>query len=394
MDEPQLRIGVASTTRFHMFDLAQQMAALGQDTTLLTAYPRWKLDPDLRQKARTRCRWLLAVGLCRRLGLSDASAGNRLFRDVAAWLGRVVQDCDLDVLDALDGIGLHAGRIMRRRGKVWVCNRGSSHVLAQQEILQREHARWNAHLPPECFIPERVNQCLAEYEECTGLVVPSAFAKRTFVQRGIAESKVHVCPYGVDLTLFRPERKEDDVFRVLFVGTLSIQKGIGYLLEAVEPLAARGEISVWCVGSADRTARHIVDRYSHAMEYKGVQPRHKLSWFYSQASVLVLPSVQEGLALVQAQAMACGVPVIATPNTGAEDLFSDGVEGFIVPAQSASAIRDRIQYLMDDPQRRELMAAAARRRVFELGGWRDYGRRCLGVYRSIMAPARTRAVLA
>src|SRR3954454_5249656 len=127
MHDGPLRIGVASPTRFHMFDLAQQMKRLGQQTTLFAGYPRWKLDAELRTAARTRSRWLLLIAAFRRLRLRESSVGNKLFRDFSYWLGRAVQDSDLDVLDALDGVGLHAGRIMRDRGKVWLCNRGSTH---------------------------------------------------------------------------------------------------------------------------------------------------------------------------------------------------------------------------------------------------------------------------
>ena len=67
----------------------------------------------------------------------------------------------------------------------------------------------------------------------------------------------------------------------------------------------------------------------------------------SSSHVLVLPSVEEGLALVQAQAMACGCPLISSTNTGGEDLFSDGVEGFLVPIRSPEAIAERLQQLAD-----------------------------------------------
>jgi glycosyltransferase involved in cell wall biosynthesis len=95
----------------------------------------------------------------------------------------------------------------------------------------------------------------------------------------------------------------------------------------------------------------------------------------SRSHVLVLPSVEEGLALVQGEAMACGCPVIATTATGCEDLFSDGVEGFIVPDRDTAALADRMQQLADDPALRESMSAAALERVKSLGGWDTFGAR-------------------
>jgi glycosyltransferase involved in cell wall biosynthesis len=71
--------------------------------------------------------------------------------------------------------------------------------------------------------------------------------------------------------------------------------------------------------------------------------------------------------------MACGCPVVATVATGAEDLFSDGVEGFIVPDRDTAALAGRLQQLADDPALRERMSAAALARVAHLGGWDRYG---------------------
>jgi glycosyltransferase involved in cell wall biosynthesis len=95
----------------------------------------------------------------------------------------------------------------------------------------------------------------------------------------------------------------------------------------------------------------------------------------STSHVLVLPSIEEGLALVQGQAMACGCPILCSTNTGGEDLFSDGVEGFIVPIRDIPALTSRMQQLADDPALQQRMSAAALERVRHLGGWSDYGDR-------------------
>jgi glycosyltransferase involved in cell wall biosynthesis len=88
---------------------------------------------------------------------------------------------------------------------------------------------------------------------------------------------------------------------------------------------------------------------------------------------MVLPSIEEGLALVQGQALACGCPVIATTNTGAADLFTDGVEGFIVPIRDSDALATRMQQLAEDPSLQQRMSEASLARVRNLGGWKQYG---------------------
>jgi glycosyltransferase involved in cell wall biosynthesis len=95
----------------------------------------------------------------------------------------------------------------------------------------------------------------------------------------------------------------------------------------------------------------------------------------SASDVLVLPSIEEGMALVQAEAMACGCPVIASTNTGADDLFTDGVEGFIVPIRDSEAILERMQQLADDPLLAGEMRAKSLLRVQSMGGWKEYGDR-------------------
>jgi len=244
-----------------------------------------------------------------------------------------------------------------------------------------EHNFWG--VPPPKSSPDRLERCVAEYEEADAITVPSQFARRSFLQHGIADEKVFVCPYGVDLSEFQPDVKRDNTFRVIHVGQITTRKGIGYLLRAVEPLVKNQRVELWLVGEIDPLIRPLLDQYSSIFEYKGICPRRDLWQLYTQSSVLVLASVEEGLALVQAQAMACGLPVIATTNTGAEDLFTDGVEGFIVPIRSPEAIREKLQWLMDNSEQRDQMARAALERVKSIGGWNRYGERVESVYKEL-----------
>jgi glycosyltransferase involved in cell wall biosynthesis len=110
-------------------------------------------------------------------------------------------------------------------------------------------------------------------------------------------------------------------------------------------------------------------------------PQPQLKALYSRSHLLVLPSIEEGLAMVQAQAMACGCPVLASEHTGARDLYTDGVEGCIVPVRDAEALAQRMQQLADDPALRARLAAAALARVRGIGGWSEYGERALAIYR-------------
>jgi len=130
------------------------------------------------------------------------------------------------------------------------------------------------------------------------------------------------------------------------------------------------------VGAVQEHIRPLLERLpTEDVTFLGATPQAELIDRISRSHVMVLPSIEEGLALVQAQAMACACPVIATFATGAEDLFTDGVEGFIVADRDVDGLASHMQQLADDATLRNWMGDAARQRVKSLGGWDEYGRR-------------------
>jgi alpha-maltose-1-phosphate synthase len=378
-----VNVSVLTIGRFHHFDLGRQLLRLRHGLELFTTNPRAKVDSDLRPYVRTHSRFRIPFAVATRLGLGRHVywLDELLLKDFGSWVAENIDASWSDVFHGLDSTGPAAGRRIKQAGKLWVCDRGSTHILTQKKLIVEEHRAWR--LSPPKFAPERLERCVAEYEESHAITVPSHFVKRSFVENGIDGERVFVCPYGVDLSEFRQAPKQDDVFRVLHVGQINARKGIGYLLEAVEPLARSGRVEVWLTGAINADVQPLLDRYRGVFEYKGIWPRNELWRLYSQASVLVLASIEEGLALVQAQAMACGLPVIATTHTGAEDLFTDGVEGFVVPIRDPQAIRERVEWMMDNREKRDEMAAAALARVKTLGGWDRYGERVASVYQEL-----------
>jgi glycosyltransferase involved in cell wall biosynthesis len=89
--------------------------------------------------------------------------------------------------------------------------------------------------------------------------------------------------------------------------------------------------------------------------------------------LLALPSIEDGFGLVLSQALACGCPILASTNTGGDDLITNGLEGFIVPIRNSEALTDRMQQLADEPALQHRMSQAALARVQHLGGWTHYG---------------------
>jgi glycosyltransferase involved in cell wall biosynthesis len=211
--------------------------------------------------------------------------------------------------------------------------------------------------------PRELRRLAAEVDLADVVVVGSQYAAESF--QGIVEpERLAVVPYGVDTSMFSPrscERPEGPL-RVLFAGHVSLRKGIVYVLEAMKQLdPSRFELTLVgrLLGKGDGLRRYH-GRFRHQ---GGVRPQ-EMPEVYRQADVLVLPSLVEGSALVVLEAMASGMPVIVTPNVGA-DAVRDGVEGFVVPIRSAEQIADRLARFAADPALLRAMGQAARKRALE-----------------------------
>jgi hypothetical protein len=385
-------VDISVGSRFHAFDLARELSKFGLLRHLHTGYPSllgprfgvprkfirsvWTSEPLNRALSSLHRRnWISA---------KDSYISQRYDGIVAS---RIREGADIFI-----GWSSQCRRSLeaaRRLGMATIVERGSSHIEWQRKelLLEAQLSGLPLDLPDE----RTIEQELAEYEAADYITVPSTFAARTFIAKGVSAAKVLVNPFGVDLSLFsrrdqvvesRPNRRHG--LRVLHVGRVSPRKGVHYLMEAVDRVAGA---HVTLIGALEAGMDRHVNGREH-VTVNGAVPGTELPRWYQDADVFCLLSVEEGLALVMAQAMAMGLPVIATPNTGAEELIEDGVHGFIVPARDPAAAAARLQQLADDPALRREMGERARARISERFDWTDYGDRARAHYVRIMSQCR------
>lgn len=203
-------------------------------------------------------------------------------------------------------------------------------------------------------------------------LVPSTYTRATLVDNGVAADRIQVIPYGVDLEQFTPPDRPpaDERFRVLFAGNLVRRKGLGYLLEAWKRLAlpnselllvGRGKVD------ADLLARYR-GWYRTVMD---VHERGRMRELYGTAHVCCMPTLSDSFGLVFLEALACGTPIIGTPNSGAADLVSQEEGGFLVPIQSVPALMERLSWCYEHRDALLAMRAQARRRA-ERFSWAEF----------------------
>jgi glycosyltransferase involved in cell wall biosynthesis len=152
---------------------------------------------------------------------------------------------------------------------------------------------------------------------------------------------------------------------VLFLGQVILRKGIQYLIEAA--MLLRNEaIHFDIVGSIGISDQAVSSAPSN-MTFHGPVSRDRTEGFYRSADLFVLPTLSDGFALTQLEAMAHGLPVIATPNCG--EVVTDGVDGLIVLASDSNALAEAFQLLIQDPEKLRSMSAATGAKVeqFSLG---------------------------
>jgi len=216
------------------------------------------------------------------------------------------------------------------------------------------------------------------------LLAPSKIVRDSFVKRGYDARRTAVLPYGVNTDRFWPleangVQQNDSVFRVLCVAQLSLRKGQVYLLEAWKRLGlCNAELLL--IGAPSNEMVSILNRYRGIFRHITAVPNKQLREYYARASVFVLPSLEDGFAVVCAEAMGCGVPVITTSSNGASEVIEHGKDGFVVPPRSAEAIAECVERLYRDANLRREMSAAVVAKARAQLGWDTYAAKLCKVY--------------
>ncbi|MCJ2188713.1 glycosyltransferase [Novosphingobium beihaiensis] len=377
-----MKVVLSTWGKFHFFHLARQLERRGVLKKIFSTYPRFKLRDEGLPPEKVESDALIETFLLGKGRFGISTPFDRFLQHLKVDLHdrhimRRLPQCDVFV--ALSGSGLVAGGAVQKRGGIYICERGSSHIAYGDDLMAEEFTRWGAEAPQTS--PRFIAREEAEYAMADRIVVPSSFVKQSFIQRGVAADKIIVNGYGADLSRFQKKGSPPkDQFVVLFVGGVRFRKGIPYLLEAFKALRHPNKV-LKIVGSVLPEMRdYLRTAPLENVEFMGIVPNTELPEIMSQAHAMVLPSIEEGMALVQAEALASGCPVIASRNTGGEDLFSDGSEGFIVPIRDPQSITDRLQQLADDPDLRDSMSEAGMSKIKNLGGWDLYGSKYMTIF--------------
>ena len=372
----KLLVTQLATGKFHHLNLANQLYRHGKLQEFWSGYPRSLVIKGLTIPSSMLKTFPLihtpymALRKFNTLHVPKSFSGylEQFDKDSFDWVVKMQIDRPTIVL-ALSSVGLQTGRHAQANGGAFICDRGSAHILDQDLILRTEYKKWGLKFPG--INRFTIAKELEEYEVCDRILVPSDFARATFVNRGIDSRKVVKIPYGVDVSQFSPSAEtEESYFTVLFVGNFSIQKGAPYLLEALRSLQ-HPSTRLWLVGTISSEMKDILGTYQDLdiQIFASISQRHLRNW-YSKADVTVLPSVQDGFGMVLAEALACGCPIIASEHTGARELITSGDGGYIVPAGNSRALKEALEMVISAG---DSLRHLALEQSLRLNGWTQYG---------------------
>lgn len=381
-----MKISVAVRTKFHAFQLAQQLHQRGVLNKLYTSFYGKFFNKDNSRgftipPTQISQNWLTTL-----LFYGFDTQNLAAFRYFGSWVASQMGNEDLIV--SFPMISLPILKRAKELNIKTVITQGSAHDVAHYQLLVNGYEK--ANLPTEhlhkIFNPERLAQTSLECKLVDYIQVPSLFVARTFIEQGFNAEKILYAPFGADLRIFkRPEIKLPQKFRIIYVGSLSILKGVHILLEAFAKLNLPNA-ELYLIGSLSEEIKPFFTKYNHKnITYIPPQSQTEIVKYLNQSSIFSINSLQDGFPQVVPQAMACGLPVICSENVGSADLVENNENGFVIPVGDIESLQTKILYFYENPTEVLRMGTAAQLKIQQQYTWDKYGEKCHEFYTKCLA---------
>jgi glycosyltransferase involved in cell wall biosynthesis len=277
------------------------------------------------------------------------AVGKRFAHCVRAHLQRRT-DLNSDfIFFAYDTGALEAFQFCRERKIKCVLNQMDPN-RTEVDLVRAEEKHWPGWSLRSLEVPEAYFQRREqEWALADRVVVNSEFSRQSLLRQGVPAEKLAIIPLCFELGNLKSEIRSlhsNSPLRVLFLGQVILRKGIQYLLAAARQLEKeniRFDV-VGPVGISETAVKSAPDN----VIFHGRTSRNQAAKWYRQADVFVLPTLSDGFAITQLEAMAHGLPVVATPNCGA--VVTDGQDGFIAPPRAAETLAEIFRRYLAQPR--------------------------------------------
>ena len=363
-----MKIAIITYGKFHSFELARELINKGLFVKIFSSYP-WFIAKKYGFFKKNYNSFFIIQAL-------DIISRRKFSHTLKSIFAKLVIKFYLKEYDYFilwsDTPNFLTKEIKKRYKKsIIIIERHSAHIIEQNKLLKNEYKKNSL----EFSISRKdIDNELINYKLSNFISVPSNFVARTFILNNVDRKKLFINPLGCDMEIFKKVNKNDKKFRIISCGLASIQKGTPYLIEAVKNLSSKIDIEFWHLGRVSNELKNIVNNTPDNIIFKGGISKNRLYQYYSQGSIFVLPSIQDGFGMVILEAMSCGLPVICSENTGVIDILSENYkEGIVLKPADIKSLEEAILHLYNNPETLKQMSLDAKRRVNNLFGWDHYG---------------------
>ncbi len=296
-----------------------------------------------------------------------------------AWLNRQSWP-ECRVVQAIMGYATEPFDQADRRGVFKVIDCQNSHPSSYHGFWQRECDLWcpGEKVPIPRWMFTRMERELARADL---VLCPSAFVRDTMIANGVPAEKCFVNPFGVDTSIFKEREHVPAKPRFVCAGTICLRKGHQYLFRAFELVKKQmPDAELVCVGNIKADFRRELPKWRDSFIRLENLNHQQIAGLFQTCTAFVLVSVEEGFARVIIEAMAAGLPVVATYESGATTTVEHDVEGFIVRGCDPQNTADAMVRVATDRELNVRMGRAAHKKGAESNTWQDYGDRLLAEY--------------
>lgn len=285
------------------------------------------------------------------------------------------------------GVGLPIIARARRDGSAVLAEAVNTHPGNQKKILAEEADRLGIG-GRKVRLDRREERLLEEIHLADRILVPTETVRRSFVQHGTTPAKMVKIPYGANLARFSPRQPDEPCpppqgpLKVICVGAIGLRKGQVNLLEACRRLGPNA-VELTLVGAVSKEVAPLLRRYTGSFHHIERVANSELRALLIQHEVFVLPSLEEGLAVANCEAMASGLAIVTTRESGAEEFIVDGENGLFIRPGVIDDIMDRLQYFVDHREMVDVLGRRAAETTADHLNWNGYADRLIEVYREL-----------
>ena len=324
----------------------------------LTMYPKFKIGKEFKNNSSIRSisffstlyfflRKFEKYKLIKKLNIFFQKIS---YLKIDNYMKKKIENYDIFILQAT--LGKEIAPLIKE--KIKLIDKHSAHVEIERSISKKEFMFRKINLPfNELFSANEFehNRELEEYKIADRIIVQSNFAYKSFIDMGFDKNKVKIVKgWGFDSKNFYPlDYKNKNSFNIVYVGRITLSKGIAYLIEAFEKIQIPNKkLKLYGIMSLDFKEYVKSIKLNDNIEILNPVKHKDLKYVYSSSEVLVQPSLFDGWSMVVTEALACGCPVVTTSNTGASDVIINGINGYVCPVMNSEALANNLNEIYLD----------------------------------------------